>query len=91
MVRAREEKLRAARNRAELADDQPIPIDGIVIQHIVLFKPRRVVNKVVVYRVVANDDIRVCDNVLKYTVVASFVLGYTFCSGIAINASRFLF
>ena len=40
----------------ELADHQPVLVDGIVIQHIVFFKVNRVINKVVVYGIVPDNN-----------------------------------
>ena len=43
MVCAVEKKLRAAGYRAELADNQPVVIDGVMIENVVLLELRRVV------------------------------------------------
>ena len=56
MVGTGKQKLCPTGDRAELADDKPVTVDGVVVQHIVLFKLGGVVDKVVIPRIVADDD-----------------------------------
>ncbi len=52
----------AARYRTEPADYQPVAVDGVVVQDVVLFELRRVVHEIVVDRVVPDLDHRVADD-----------------------------
>lgn len=47
---------------AEFADDQPVLVDRVVVQDVVLFELCRVVHEIVVDRVVADLDIGVVDH-----------------------------
>ena len=56
MVGAVEEELCPTGDGAELADYQPVVVDGIVIQHIVLLKVNGVMDKVIIHGVVSHKD-----------------------------------
>ena len=56
MVRAGKNEFGAAGDGTELPDHQSIPVDGVVIENIVLLKIQRVVYKVVVHGVSAHRD-----------------------------------
>ena len=79
VVGAVEQELCAAGDGAELADYQPVMIDGIVIEHIVLFKVHRIMDKVVVYGVVAYDDVGILDDLIEIDRLA------VSCPGISIG------
>ena len=53
---------RAAGDGAEFADDQPVLVDRVVVQDVVLFELCRVVHEIVVDRVVADLDTGVVDH-----------------------------
>ncbi len=65
MVGAVEQKLRPAGDGAELADDQPLVVDGIVVEHVVFLKVPGVVDEVVVHGVIPHDDGGIGHHVLQ--------------------------
>ena len=69
VVRAGEEELRPAGDGAVLANDQPLLVDRVVIEHVVCLKLRGVAHKIVVERKVANKDARVRDHVFEVVVL----------------------
>ena len=64
MVRAVEQEFGAAGDGTELPDDQPVVVDRVMVQHIVLLKFRWVIDKVIVHRVVANLNAGFGDHML---------------------------
>ena len=65
MVGAVEQELCAAGDGTELADHQPLPVDGIVVEHIVALEIPGVVDKIVVDGVVPHRDGGVCHHILQ--------------------------
>ena len=65
MVRAREQKLRAAGDRAEFSDLQLVPVDGIMIQNVVSFELLRIVREIVVYGIIPDFDIFAANDILQ--------------------------
>ena len=65
MVGAVEQEPGPAGDGAEPADHQPVLVDGIVIQHIVFFKVNRVINKVVVYGIVPDNNTGIFHGMLE--------------------------
>ena len=51
----------AARYRTEPAEHQPVAVDGVVVQDVVLFELRRVVHEIVVDRLVAHLNTKEVD------------------------------
>ncbi|MPM83051.1 hypothetical protein SDC9_130114 [bioreactor metagenome] len=65
VVSAGKEKLCAASDGAELAYDEPIAVDGVVVQHVMPLELGRVALPVVVKRIIAYNDIGVFHRVLQ--------------------------
>ena len=65
VVGAVEQELGPAGDGAEFADDKPLMVDGVVVEHIIALKIPGVVDKVVVYGVVPHGDGGVGHHVLQ--------------------------
>ena len=65
MVGAVKQKFRAARDGTECSYDQLVPVDRIVIQHIIALKLPGVMDKIVIYRVLTYGNIGVCDHIFQ--------------------------
>ena len=59
MIRTIEKKLSSTSYRTEFPYDQPVSIDRIMIQNIVLLKLNRIIYKIIVYGVVTNLYMRI--------------------------------
>ena len=65
MVGAVEQELRAAGDGAEFADDQPVVVNGVVVEDVAARKVPGVVDKIVVYRKFADVDPRFVHHVFQ--------------------------
>lgn len=57
MVRTIKNESRATGNRTKFTDDQPIMIDRVLIQYIVLLKITGTSSKIIINRILADRDI----------------------------------
>ena len=64
MVSACKNKFRPARDRAEFSDSQPVAVDWIMIQYVVLLKVSWIVHEIVVHGIFADFDVRVRNDTL---------------------------
>lgn len=65
MVGAVEEKPRAAGNRTEFPDKEPVVVHRIVVEHIVALEVHGVGDEIVVYRPLSDLDIRIFDHLFQ--------------------------
>ena len=79
MVCRVEQECCAAGNGAVFPDDQPVVVAlRIVIEHIVFLEIARIMNSIVVHRVVAHGDERVGDDVLQVNGAVPLTAGIDF-------------
>ena len=65
MICTVEQKFDAAGNGAKFADDQPVAVDGVLVQHIVFLKLPRVVDEVIVDGKLPHLNIGVGDGIFQ--------------------------
>ena len=63
MIPAGEQEFCTAGDGTEFSDDQAVTVDRVMVQNIVLFKIPRIVDEIVVDRVVADLDVGGCDHI----------------------------
>lgn len=65
MVGACKEKFRAAGDGAELADDEPVPVNWIVVEDVVFFKINGIIYEVIVHCIDPDGNVGPFDNGLQ--------------------------
>ena len=63
MICTVKEKLCAAGNGTEFFYNKMIMVYGVMVQNIVFLKPNRVIDKIIVHRIISNHDGWVCNGV----------------------------
>lgn len=76
MIGTVEQKFRTASNGTEFTNNQPLLMDGVMIQHIVFLEQQRVSYKIIINSIVTNLYSRILTTALRYTVCLSPVRGY---------------
>ena len=76
MIGAVEQKANSAGNGAELTDNQPFMVNGIMVENIIFLEIHRIIHKVVIYGVVAHGDAGIGNDIFQ-------IYGFpVFCPGI---------
>lgn len=79
MVSTVEKELSSTGDGTKLADYQAVSVDRVVIQHIVLFEQGRVVDKIVIYGIVPNRDVRIPDDRIQIDRLGVIGTWISFC------------
>ena len=76
MIGTVEQKFRTASNGTEFTNNQPLLMDGVMIQHIVFLEQQRVSYKIIINSIVTNLYSRILYNSIKIYGLLISVRGY---------------